>query len=62
MFHQVEGMVIDKNITMADLKGTLNAVMEQLYGAGTKPGSVPTTSPLQSLPVRWMSSAINAAV
>ena len=36
MFHQVEGMVIDKNITMADLKGTLNAVMEQLYGAGTK--------------------------
>ena len=32
MFHQVEGMVIDKNITMADLKGTLSAVMEQLYG------------------------------
>ena len=36
MFHQVEGMVIDKNITMADLKGTLTAVMEQLYGEGTK--------------------------
>ena len=36
MFHQVEGMVIDKNVTMADLKGTLNAVMEQLYGPGTK--------------------------
>ena len=36
MFHQVEGMVIDKNITMADLKGTLNAVMEQLYGEGAK--------------------------
>ena len=28
MFHQVEGMVIDKGVTMADLKGTLNAVME----------------------------------
>ena len=25
MFHQVEGMVIDKNVTMADLKGTLNS-------------------------------------
>ena len=37
MFHQVEGMVIDKNVTMADLKGTLNAVMEQLFGEGTVP-------------------------
>ena len=49
MFHQVEGMVIDKNITMADLKGTLNAVMEQLYGKGTKtrfrPHHFPFTEP-----------------
>ena len=46
MFHQVEGMVIDKNITMADLKGTLNAVMEQLYGKETQnPVPAPTTSP-----------------
>ena len=49
MFHQVEGMVIDKNITMADLKGTLNAVMEQLYGEGTKtrfrPHHFPFTEP-----------------
>ena len=36
MFHQVEGMVIDKGVTMADLKGTLNTVVEQLYGKGTK--------------------------
>ena len=35
MFHQVEGMVIDKGVTMADLKGTLNTVVEQLYGKGT---------------------------
>ena len=27
MFHQVEGMVIDKGVTMADLKGTLNTVV-----------------------------------
>ena len=49
MFHQVEGMVIDKNITMADLKGTLSAVMEQLYGEGTKtrfrPHHFPFTEP-----------------
>ncbi len=35
MFHQVEGMVIDKGVTMADLKGTLNAVAEKLFGEGT---------------------------
>ena len=40
MFHQVEGMVIDKGVTMADLKGTLNTVVEQLYGKGTRPGYV----------------------
>lgn len=49
MFHQVEGMVIDKNITMADLKGTLNAVMMQLFGEGTvtrfRPHHFPFTEP-----------------
>ena len=37
MFHQVEGMVIDKGVTMADLKGTLNTVVEQLYGKAPLP-------------------------
>jgi phenylalanyl-tRNA synthetase alpha chain len=32
IFHQFEGLVIDKGITMADLKGTLLYVMRQLYG------------------------------
>ncbi|MGE4277288.1 MAG: phenylalanine--tRNA ligase subunit alpha [Lawsonibacter sp.] len=49
MFHQVEGMVIDKDVTMADLKGTLNTVMEQLYGEGTvtrfRPHHFPFTEP-----------------
>ncbi len=49
MFHQVEGMVIDKGVTMADLKGTLNAVMEQLFGKGTvtrfRPHHFPFTEP-----------------
>ena len=49
MFHQVEGMVIDKGVTMADLKGTLNTVVEDLYGAGTRtrfrPHHFPFTEP-----------------
>ena len=49
MFHQVEGMVIDKGVTMADLKGTLNAVMEELFGEGTvtrfRPHHFPFTEP-----------------
>ena len=49
MFHQIEGLVVDKNITMADLKGTLNAMVERLYGAGTKtrfrPHHFPFTEP-----------------
>lgn len=49
MFHQVEGLVVDKGITMADLKGTLNAAVEQLYGKGTKtrfrPHHFPFTEP-----------------
>ena len=49
MFHQVEGMVIDKNITMADLKGTLNAVIREIYGPETKtrfrPHHFPFTEP-----------------
>ena len=49
MFHQVEGMVIDKGVTMADLKGTLNAVVEKLYGEDTvtrfRPHHFPFTEP-----------------
>jgi len=56
MFHQVEGMVIDKNVTMADLKGTLNTVVEQLYGKGTRtrfrPHHFPFTEPSCELDVQ----------
>lgn len=49
MFHQVEGLVVDKGITMANLKGTLNTMVEALYGAGTKtrfrPHHFPFTEP-----------------
>jgi phenylalanyl-tRNA synthetase alpha chain len=49
MFHQIEGLVVDKGITMADLKGTLNTMVEKLYGKGTKtrfrPHHFPFTEP-----------------
>ena len=49
MFHQIEGMVIDKGATMADLKGTLNAVIRKLYGEQTvtrfRPHHFPFTEP-----------------
>ena len=48
-FNQVEGMVIDKNITMADLKGTLDEFAKQLFGPETKtkfrPHHFPFTEP-----------------
>ena len=49
MFHQIEGMVIDKGITMGDLKATLNLVVQQIYGNGTvtrfRPHHFPFTEP-----------------
>ncbi|MDR0904793.1 MAG: phenylalanine--tRNA ligase subunit alpha [Oscillospiraceae bacterium] len=49
MFHQIEGLVVDKGITLGDLKGTLNTLVERLYGAGTKtrfrPHHFPFTEP-----------------
>ena len=35
-FHQIEGLVIDKNITFADLKGTLAQFSRELFGENTK--------------------------
>ncbi len=49
MFHQIEGLVVDKGITMADLKGTLDLFAKQLFGIGTKtkfrPHHFPFTEP-----------------
>ncbi len=48
-FHQIEGLVIDKNITFADLKGTLSEFARQLFGENTKtkfrPHHFPFTEP-----------------
>lgn len=49
VFHQIEGLVIDRGITMADLKGTLEAVVKGLYGPDAKirlrPHHFPFTEP-----------------
>lgn len=49
MFHQVEGLVIDKGITMADLKGTLLTFARALYGPDAqvrlRPSYFPFTEP-----------------
>ena len=49
MFHQIEGLVVDKGVTMADLKGTLNAVIKAIYGANSvtrfRPHHFPFTEP-----------------
>ena len=49
MFHQIEGLVVDKGVTMADLKGTLNAVIREIYGPETqtrfRPHHFPFTEP-----------------
>ncbi len=47
-FHQIEGLVIDKNITFADLKGTLQEFAQELFGPETKTKFRPHHFPLQS--------------
>lgn len=48
-FHQIEGLVIDKNVTFADLKGTLEQFAKELFGEQTKtkfrPHHFPFTEP-----------------
>ncbi len=49
MFHQIEGLVIDENISMADLKGTLLTMLRQLFGEDReirlRPSYFPFTEP-----------------
>ncbi len=54
-FHQIEGLVIDKNITFADLKGTLQEFAKEMFGADTKvkfrPHHFPFTEPSAEMDV-----------
>ncbi len=54
-FHQVEGLVVDKNITFADLKGTLAEFAKEMFGENTKvkfrPHHFPFTEPSAEMDV-----------
>jgi phenylalanyl-tRNA synthetase alpha chain len=45
MFHQVEGLAVDTNITFGDLKGTLDHAMKALFGSSVKTGFRPSFFP-----------------
>ncbi len=49
MFHQIEGLVVDENITMGDLKGALSSCMRKIYGEDAvmrfRPHHFPFTEP-----------------
>ena len=54
-FHQVEGLVVDKNVTFADLKGTLQEFAKEIFGEDTKvkfrPHHFPFTEPSAEMDV-----------
>ena len=56
VFHQIEGLVVDKNVTMADLKGTLEIFAKRLYGEDSvvrfRPHHFPFTEPSAEMDVR----------
>ena len=45
VFHQAEALVVDRGISMADLKGTVAAFLQELFGAGTRTRFIPTFFP-----------------
>ena len=55
LFHQIEGLVVDKGITMADLKGTLEVFCKKLYGDDIqvrfRPHHFPFTEPSAELDI-----------
>jgi phenylalanyl-tRNA synthetase alpha chain len=55
IFHQVEGLCVDRNITFSDLKGTLDHAMKALFGASVKtrffPSFFPFTEPSADLQI-----------
>ncbi|MGD8779374.1 MAG: phenylalanine--tRNA ligase subunit alpha [Ignavibacteria bacterium] len=57
LFHQVEGLVVDTDITFAELKGTLVAFAKQFYGSDVKyrfrPSFFPFTEPSAEVDIWW---------
>lgn len=57
MFHQIEGLMVDENITFSDLKGVLHAFLRELFGPDTKirfrPHFFPFTEPSVEVDIKW---------
>ncbi|MCK6529977.1 phenylalanine--tRNA ligase subunit alpha [Myxococcota bacterium] len=62
MFHQVEGLWVDENVTFADLKGVIETFIGEMFGKGTKlrfrPSYFPFTEPSAEVDMwfggRWL--------
>ena len=56
MFHQVEGLLVDKGVSFGDLKGTLTTFAHQMFGPGTdlrfRPSFFPFTEPSAEVDIR----------
>jgi len=56
MFHQVEGLLVDKGVTFGDLKGTLTSFVHQMFGRDTalrfRPSFFPFTEPSAEVDIR----------
>ncbi|MBQ2676991.1 MAG: phenylalanine--tRNA ligase subunit alpha [Clostridia bacterium] len=59
LFHQIEGLVIDKGVTMGDLKGTLEVFAKRLYGEDAvvrfRPHHFPFTEPSAEMDIQCFS-------
>jgi phenylalanyl-tRNA synthetase alpha chain len=56
MFHQVEGLLVDRGVSFGDLKGTLTSFVHQMFGADTslrfRPSFFPFTEPSAEVDIR----------
>ena len=56
MFHQVEGLLVDKGVTLGDLKGSLTSFVHQMFGKDTslrfRPSFFPFTEPSAEVDIR----------
>ena len=56
MFHQIEGLLVDKNVTFGDLKGILSAFLKKIFGSSTmlrfRPSFFPFTEPSAEVDIR----------
>ena len=56
MFHQIEGLLVDRDVTFGDLKGTLTAFLKKIFGEGTilrfRPSFFPFTEPSAEVDIR----------